>query len=126
MAGAQGELCGHKECSRHGKQGSSTGTSSPRSGTKLPSIYEGPSTIYVPDAHLAELLRERRTSWNMTATPAGQLHRRILKAITPRLTFQLADPRHRATSDPDWQPGEMAMWLAYQTASLPNLEGKII
>ena len=45
--------------------------------------YEGPSTIYIPDAHLAELLREHRRSWNMTATPAGQIHRRILTALQP-------------------------------------------
>ena len=84
--------------------------------------YEGPSTIYISDAHLAELLREQRRSWNMTATPAGQIHRRILTALQPRFSFRIAEAKHRSTSDPDWHPREMAMWLAYQTASQRSLE----
>ena len=84
--------------------------------------YEDPSTIYIPDAHLAELLWEQRRSWNMTATAAGQIHRRILKTIQPRFNFRVAEAKHRSTSDPDWHPREIAMWLAYQTASQSSLE----
>ena len=43
--------------------------------------YEGPSTFYIPDAYLVELHPENRRSWNVMATPAGQIHRHILNAL---------------------------------------------
>ena len=70
------------------------------------SHYEGPSEFLTPDAHLMELLREHRTFWIKAIIAAGQQHRRI---------------QRRATSSPDRIPREMAMWLAYQSASLLGL-----
>ena len=41
------------------------------------SHYEEPSEFLTPDAHLMELLRERRTRWIIAITPADQQRRRI-------------------------------------------------
>ena len=65
------------------------------------SHYEGLSEILIPDAHLAELLRERRSTRVKFATPAGQILRRILQETKPRFKFCLSDAQRRATSNPE-------------------------